>query len=172
MEDSKKYLKVGQIVGTRGIAGEMKLRHFCDTAEVFCQIKSLYFSPFGNGVLSVTNIRIFKNSILLRFDDVNTIDEAKLFIGKDIYSCKCDVPLPKGRYFIEDILGMDVIDVNSNNSYGKIFNIIQNGAHDVYCVKNTENKEYFLPAVGDMINRIDINNGIVLVSPIKGIFDD
>ncbi len=172
MEDSKKYLRAGQIVGTRGISGEVKVKHFCDTAKAFCSIKKFYFSSDGHDILKINNQTIFKNLILMRLDGINTLDRAKELVGKYIYSCKCDILIPEGRYFIEDILGMDVIDIDSNINYGKIFNVIQNGAHDVYCIRNTEHKEHFLPAVDEMVNKIDINKGVVFVKPIKGIFND
>ncbi len=170
--NSKKYLKVGKIVGTRGIAGEVKVKHYCDTAEAFCDIENFYFSPEKVNRLNIITKRIFKNLILIKIDKINAICDAEKLVGNDVYAFKDDITLPDGRYFVDDILGMDVIDSNNGISYGKIYDIMQNGAHDVYCIRDTLCNEYFLPAVNEMIDRIDTQKNIVFVRPVKGIFND
>ena len=169
----QKYLKIGRIVGTRGLYGELKVVSFCDTPEFFCSIKNLYFyNEFKSEKLDILNKRIFKNLVLLKLNEVDSIEKGQKLIGREIYMNKYEIKIPKDRYFVSDILGMEVIDANNNVRYGKIFNVIQNGFHDVYCIKDDKSKEYYLPAVKEMITSINLENNTMLVSPIKGIFNE
>lgn len=171
--DSENFLKVGTIVGTRGLLGEMKVKHFCDSADVFCDIANLFFDPNGLSSLVLLNKRIFKDFVLIKLDGVSDVETAKKLVGRNLFSHKDCIPINENSYFVSDIISMDVIDINSGKNYGKVCDVVQNGAHDVYCIKNSStSKTYLLPAVKEMIKSINLNKNIILVQPIKGIFDD
>lgn len=165
-----RFLKVGKIVGTRGIRGELKVKPFCDSPHDFCEIDKVYFGDMSS--LNMLSRRVFKGLVLIRLDGIDSVDSAGKFVGRDLFASKDNILLPEGRYFIEDIIGMDVIDAKDGTFYGKIINILQNGAHDVYIVKKDDSRECFLPAVKEMVKKIDIDRRVIVVDPIKGIFDD
>lgn len=168
---SKQFLEVGQVIGTRGILGEIKVKSFCDTPEVFCQIPRLYFY-FGKEIINVLNKRVFKKIVLMKINGVQKIEDCTNLIGRYIYADRQDVNLPKSRYFIDDIIGIDVIDTDTQINYGKVFDVIKTGANDVYCIRGRDSKEYLLPAVNEIITDINIDKNILFVRPIKGIFNE
>ena len=56
--------------------------------------------------------------------------------------------------------------------YGKVFNVIQTGANDVYCIKSSESKEFLIPVIKDVIKNIDLEKNIISISPLRGMFND
>lgn len=83
-----------------------------------------------------------------------------------------DIELPEGEYFIEEILGMNVFNNDTNFCYGKITDVLKTGANDVYQITNEVKKNYLVPAIKDVICRIDIENNLMMIRPLKGLFDD
>ncbi len=69
-------------------------------------------------------------------------------------------------------MGLDVIDIDTSKSYGKITDVLKTGANDVYQVTDEKKKDYLIPVIDDVVKEIDINGGKVLIKPLKGIFDD
>ena len=62
-----------------------------------------------------------------------------------------------------------MIDVNTNTVYGKLSDVINRGASDIYVIK-TENGERMMPAVDEFVKKIDLEKGI-FIAPIEGMFD-
>ena len=81
-----------------------------------------------------------------------------------------DVSIPDGKYFISDLIGLEVIDVDTKQCYGKITDVRNFGASDIYVVSDGKN-EYMVPAVKDVISLVDLDKA-VYVKPISGIFDE
>ena len=165
------FLQAGRIVGTHGIKGEMRVDPWCDSADFLSKFKNLYFDE-GNQKLEVISSRIHKSQLLLKINEVDTVEKADVFRGKILYIKRDDVKLEDGRYFIEDLIGLDVFDSDTCVYYGKITDIMRTGANDVYQITSETKKNYLIPAVPQVITNININNGKMLIRPIRGIFDD
>ena len=67
------------------------------------------------------------------------------------------------------MIGVNVIDISSGKIYGKISDIINRGASDIYVVQ-TDNGEKMIPAVDEFIVKADIRDG-VFVKVIPGLLD-
>ena len=65
-----------------------------------------------------------------------------------------------------------MVDADSGESYGKITDVSQTGANDVYEIKDADGKTYLAPVIDDVVKEINVNDGYVLIVPMKGIFDD
>ena len=167
----KKYLEIGRIVGTRGLQGELKVEPWCDSPEVICEIKKLYINS-GETSINVKSCRAHKNMALVKVDGVNSIDEANKLRGKVLYAERCDIPKEDDSYFIQDLLGMSVVDIDSQREYGKIKEVFSTGANDVYTVKTNEGKLCYVPVIKDVVIDINLQEDKILIRPIEGIFDD
>ena len=91
--------------------------------------------------------------------------------GTLLYFDRDSVRLPKNTYFISDILNCEVYDGESGAYYGKVEEVFETGANNVYRIVK-DSKEYLFPAVESMIKSTDIDSKKIEVTPIKGIFDD
>lgn len=80
--------------------------------------------------------------------------------------------LPKNRYFVEDLIGLHVIDDATGAEYGTVQDVFETGANNVYRIVNSAGEEFLFPAVDAMIAKTDIESGKLFVKPIPGIFGD
>lgn len=167
----KNYLELGQIVSTHGVKGEVRFDPWCDSPEFVKKFKTLYFDADGEKPVKVNSARPHGNIAILMLDGVTTVEEAKALRGTVLYMKRSDARLPRGSYFIQELIGCRVIDADNGKIYGEITDVIGTGANDVYCIK-TVYGEVLFPAVKEFIVSTDVETGEVKVRPIKGIFSD
>lgn len=166
----KQYLEAGKIVATHGIRGEVRIEPWCDSADFIADLRRFYRAD--GSVLEVESSRVHKSMLLAKFKGIDTVNQGDLLRGVVIYLNRDDVRLPRGRYFVQDLLGAQVEDADTSRVYGKIEEIFQTAANDVYRIRDDAGKDYLFPAVDAMIVSTDLEAGCVRVRPIKGIFDD
>ena len=166
------YLPACKIVSTHGVSGEMKALPLCDGAAFLAKFKRLFTSADGAGETRVLGVRAQGNVILLRLDGVTDMDAARAQVGRTYYLAKADAKLPRGRYFIDDLLGCDVVDADTDRVYGQLTNVDRPAAQDIYTVTDGAGEEYMLPAVPEFVKKIDIDSRKIFVTPIEGMFTD
>lgn len=117
------YLPACKIVSTHGVRGEMKALPLCDGAAFLAKFKRLFTTADGAGETRVLGVRAQGNVILLRLDGVNDMDAARAQVGRVYYLAKADARLPKGRFFIDDLLDCEVVDAETGRVYGRLTNV-------------------------------------------------
>ena len=166
------YLPACKIVSTHGVRGEMKALPLCDGAAFLAKFKRLFTSADGAGETRVLGVRAQGNVILLRLDGVTDMDAARAQVVRTYYLAKADAKLPRGRYFIDDLLGCDVVDADTDRVYGQLTNVDRPAAQDIYTVTDGAGEEHMLPAVPEFVKKIDIDARKIFVTPIEGMFTD
>lgn len=166
----KQFLEAGKIVGTHGLRGEVRVECWCDSPEFLSSFRTLYFDE-GEVKLKVKS-RPHKNIVLSKLEDVESVEDAEKLRGKVLYINRDDVRLPDGKNFIQDLIGCKVLDANDKSvEYGEITDVFKTGANDVYTVKKGD-AEFLVPAVDSIVTQKNVDEGFVLVKPIKGLFGD
>ncbi len=165
------FLEAGKIVGTHGIQGELRVDPWCDSADFLDRFKTLYWDK-GVQKLEVVSSRVHKTQLLLKLKGIDSIEQGDILRGKVIYINRDDVRLEKGRYFMQDLIGMSVFDADTCIYYGTLTEIIRTGANDVYQITSEDKKNYLIPAIPDVIIDINITNSKMQIRPMRGIFDD
>jgi len=169
MED---YLRVGVISNTHGIMGEIKLFPTTDDNRRFKKLKEAYIDTGKEKIkCSVEGVKFFKNMVILKFKEYNSINDVEKFKGKDLLvDRKNAVKLEEGEYFICDLIGCKIV-TDEGRDYGELTDVLQTGANDVYVVKRYDNKEILLPVIDDCILDIDIENRVIKAHIMKGLED-
>ncbi|MBO5747326.1 MAG: 16S rRNA processing protein RimM [Clostridia bacterium] len=166
----KKYLQAGKIVGTHGVRGEMRVQPWCDGPEFLSGFKKLYTDKDGGCKLTV-KVRAHGNICLVKADSIDSIEDAEKLRGTVLYIDRADCKLPEGSYFIEDIIGCKAVDDNTKEELGFVSDVSSTGANDVWHIKRNGN-EYLIPNVPVFVKSVDIEAGIVYITPLEGTFDD
>lgn len=166
----KSYLEIGRIVGTHGIQGEMRVECWCDSPDFVSQFKTLYFNE-GKEKLTV-KARPHKNIALVKIKGIDSIEQADTLRGKVLYMKRSDAKLPKGVHFVQDLVGLEIKDFDTDEVYGTLTDVFKTGANDVYELKDKDGKAYYLPVIPDVVKEIAPEKGYVRITPMKGIFDD
>lgn len=167
----KRFLEIGKIVATQGIRGEVRCQYYSDTPEVLCEFDELYLDS-GKTPVHVLRAYPHKNVVVMKIEGIDLIEQAQPLIGKTLYMDREDAELDDGLYFIQDIIGLTVKDADSGKVYGKITDVYQNGAADVYSMKQPDGSELMFPCIDEVVISVDIPAGEMLIRPLPGLFED
>lgn len=167
----KQYLEVGEIVAPHGVHGDMRLYPWCDDGDLN-KAKTMYLDDKGTEKKKVVYVKPHKNIYLIKFADINSPEEVRPFIGKTLYMDRKDIPVKKGEYFIQDLIGLEVFDEDSKVRFGVLYDVANTGANDIYNIKDENGKETWIPAIPQVIKKVDIDDGKIYIYPMKGLFDD
>ena len=166
----KPYLEAGQIVGTHGVRGEVRVQPWCDSPQQFATFKKLYWDAEGKKPVKVKG-RPHKNIALVVLEGVDTVEAAQVLRGKMLYVDRRDLKLPKGHYLVQDLIGLTVVDADTGDTYGTLTDVSQTGANAVYHMA-TDKGEILIPAIPDVVVEIDLKRDILRLRPMKGLLDD
>ena len=165
----EKYIECGKIVNTHGCRGAVKAESWCNSEKELSELKRIFLKGENTYFqYDVVKASVFKQFVIFELKTVDDMDMAMLLKGKVIYAAREDFLLEDGEFFIADMIGIDVIDVDSGKIYGNLKEIINRGASDIYVI-DTPDGEAMIPAVDEFIISIDIDKGI-FVRPIEGMF--
>ncbi len=168
----EKYLECGKIINTHGVRGALKIEAWCDSPEVLCSLKTLYYKKKEEfNSLEITKASVHKGYALVYFYGIDSIEAAQLLKNRVVYADREDIVLDDDRVFIADIIGLDVFDQRDGKKLGVLVDVIESPASDLFAVKTQDGREVLVPAVDEFIGHIDENDGVYLL-PIPGMFDD
>ncbi|MDD2955093.1 MAG: ribosome maturation factor RimM [Oscillospiraceae bacterium] len=167
----QEFLETGKIVATHGVAGEVRVYPWCDSPDFLLDFDTLYLEK-GKRPVQIENARLHKNVVILKIAGVGTMDEALRLRDKILYVKRSDVPLEPGEYFVQDLMGLRVVDADSGEEYGILSEVSQTGANDVYHIQKEGAREKLIPAISDVVVKTDVDGGVMLIRPLKGLFDD
>lgn len=167
----EKYLEIGKIVNTHGFRGDVKAQSWCDAPEVITELKVIYRKIKNEFTeVKVTKASVHKDMVLLKLEGIDDFDKANALREEVIYADRDHIVREEGSFFIADLVGLKVIDVDSGRVYGTLKEVLQYGVHDIYSV-STEKGEVLVPVVEEFVKRISPEEGI-FVKPIGGMFDE
>ena len=162
-------LEVGQIVNTYGIKGFVKVVPLVDNNNQFKNFKVLYVQGKNNiHELQIEEVKFSKNLVLIKFKGIETIEQAEELRNLYLQAKRSDIKLEEGAHFIVDLIGLEVY-TEEGILLGKLKEVLQPGANDVYIVEDEAKKEILLPAIPDVIKKIDIANNKMIVKLLKGL---
>ena len=167
----KKYLEIGRIVGTHAIKGEVRVQPWADSGEFLLGFRTLYYAE-GKEKISIVSSRVHKNVVIMKIKGVDSVEAADVLRGKVLYMDRADAKLPEGRYFIQDLIGLKVIDAQTSEVYGEIADVSQTLANDIYHAITPQGKECLIPAIDEVLSKTDVEAGYVAINAMKGMFDD
>ncbi len=166
----KDYLELGQIVNTRGLRGEIKVNPYTENMERFEEFQKVYVkTKKETKEYIIERVSYSKNQVILKLKGIDHIDYAEKLRGGMIIVMKQDLePLPEGVYYLADLIGLDVY-TESGDLLGKVDDIYNTGANDIYVVKDELGKQKLLPGIDEVIKQIDLDNGKIIVNLIEGL---
>lgn len=162
-------LEIGQIVNSYGIKGFLKVVPYTDDITRYSNLKEIYIEK--NKKLEkkeIEEVKYHKNLVLLKLKGIDDINETLKYKNCYIKIDRKDaVDLPENSYFIVDLIEIEVY-TEENKYLGKIIDIFPTGSNDVYVVKDELGKQILLPAIGEVIKDVDIENKKMIVHLLEG----
>lgn len=159
----QKRLEIGQIVNTFGIKGEIKVVPFTDDINRFDELKKVYVKTRKDDKLyKVENVRYHKNMVLIKLEGIENPEQAELLKNAYLEIDREDaIPLKEGQYFIVDLIGLDVY-TDEGTLLGKVDDIYNTGANDIYVVKDELGKQILLPGIKEVIKEVKLDDKIIV----------
>lgn len=157
----KQFLEAGEVVGTHGVKGEIKVLPWADGPEFLLDFDELYL----NGVPHrVEGARVHKSMALVKLEGVDNIEEAQKLRGRTVSVDRSGVELEEGTVFIADLLGLPVF--SEGKQIGVLREVLTLPGNDVYVVEGE--KRYMIPAVSEFLEKADADSGEIHVHLIEG----
>ncbi len=167
----KEFLECGKIVSVHGLRGEVRAQSWGDSPEDLCAFETLYLDG-GKTPVTVERARVQKNVVLLKLKGCDTPEAAQALRGKVLYLHRGQEQLEEGQYYLQDLLGMQVYDADTGRLYGELCDWSETGANDVYHIRFEDGKERLIPAISQVVIRVDVEGERMEIRPLKGLFDD
>ncbi len=167
----KPYLPIGRVTTTHGVRGDVKLEHWCDSPEALRKVRTLYLDENGARPLTVKNIRQAGKFLLVAFEEYGNLNAALVLKMKTLYAAREDIVTDEDAVFIADLIGLPLVHDETEEKLGKVVDVVNYGAGDLYEVKTNDGKIRLIPAVGDFIRKIDTEEAVRIL-PIPGLLDD
>ncbi|MCR3759338.1 ribosome maturation factor RimM [Clostridium felsineum] len=166
MED---FFSIGQIINTHGVRGELKIYPLTDDVNRFDALDSVYID---NEVRKVISVKKQPNKLILKIEGIDTLDEAVKYKNKYIKVLREDaVELKEGQYFIKDIIGCKVFDEN-DNLLGEVYDVINTKNNDVYCIKRDGKQDLLVPALKEIVLKIEMENKKIIIKAVEKWLED
>ena len=159
---------IGKIVSAVGLKGEVKVYNYSDRPDIYEDTPSIYVDDV---LMPVRSVRTQKNMIVLRLEGIDDRNAAERARGSLLYVTEDDLPeLPEGEYYVRELIGMEAVTEDGGH-LGKVTDVIQNTAQDIFEVETEEGKQVLIPNVPAFVLDIDADSRRVTFRLIEGMLD-
>ena len=161
----KDYLIIGKITGVHGVRGEVKISPLTDNVRRFSSLKECMLLDAKENLKETKKVsgrRVDPSRTLLKFEGLSG-----LFIAVKREDA---VKLPKGRYFIADLIGLTVVD-SERGELGRIKDVINSGASDIILCERKGKNELLIPYLNSVVTEVDLEGGIMRVTLPDGLYE-
>ncbi|MCD8028258.1 MAG: ribosome maturation factor RimM [Erysipelotrichaceae bacterium] len=163
-------VKIGKIVNTHGIKGELKVKSLTDFPEERFEKGNKVTIRYQNHDIDmeVLKHRYHKGHILVTFKDYEDINLVEKYKGCDLYSEKDPSLLDEGEYYVDDLIGCQVY--NYNNYIGDVSDVQLYDHHDILVVQGKQ--KIMIPYVEAFVKEEDIDHKRIDVELIEGFINE
>jgi len=169
--DPDELVAIGRILAPHGVKGEVKVEPLTFDPKRFEELRDIYVLREKGVAASpreLQRVRFHKGLLIVKFSGCEDRNTAELFRrGYIMIEEKQRLQLPEDTYFIDDILGMDVV-TEEGEYLGRVVDVMQLGANDVYVLEG-EKGEILLPAIKDVIKEVRLEEKKMIVHIIEGL---
>lgn len=167
----KQFLEVGMVNNTHGIRGELKFTLWCDDINYLKQLNVLYLDDKGEKPVKIISVRPQKNIAILKLENVNTIEQAEELKGRVLYCNRDDAVIDEDANYIADLIGCYVVDVDTEEEYGQVKDVLNYGSCDIYDIESW-GRHTLIPATPDIVKEINTEYQVIRIKKMKGLFDE
>jgi 16S rRNA processing protein RimM len=164
-------ISIGQISRVRGTKGEMVIIPLTDDPQRFNRLQKVMVTKEKNTKeFEIEKAREFKGKVLLKLKQVDNPDQAEKLVGSFLEIERDQlVELGEGEYFVFDIIGLEVATAKGER-LGRVKEVISLPANDLYLVESQE-KLYHIPAIKDVVKKINLEKKEMIIEPMEGLLD-
>ncbi len=161
------FIGIGKVLAPWGNLGKMKVELTTDFPERFAPFSRVYID---RKPATIESVHWQKGAAIIKLDTVNSREEVESLRGTLVEIPESELrPLPEGQYYQFQLIGLEVW-TTQGEMLGKITDIISAPANDIYVVRG-EAGENLIPAIEDVVKKIDLEKGQITIEPIPGLLN-
>ncbi len=168
-----KFISVGKILNFHGIQGEAKVGFSRNQEDFFCGLKEVFVKS-GNEYkpLKIKNVRVQKNTAIVKFNGINSIDELLEYKGSLLFVEEETIreSLEEDEFLIDELVGLDVVDENGQK-VGFVVGVSNNGANDLLSVKTKSKHISLVPFVQAIVTEVSLKDKKITINNIEGLLE-
>ncbi len=168
---SDQFIPLGKLVATHGIAGWLKLKTNNLQSPALGWGRQIVLEKEGDRSPQILeSSKVHKGHLLVKLQGANDINFAKIWVGSTLLVAEQDLEPPEpGEFYYYQAVGLEVFTTRGER-VGKVTRIWIKEGGDLYVVTDAA-KEYLIPAVKEVIERIDLAAGRMLINPPEGLLE-
>jgi len=168
---SERLVPLGKIVTTHGIGGWLKFNPYNRQTTVLNPAREIWLEKDRTRSRhEIEKSRPYKSQFLVKLSGVDRIDDAEPWVGSILYVAERDLDsLPSGEYYHYQVIGLEVFDTKGER-IGVVARTWSTPGGELYVV-NGAFKEHLIPAVKEIIEKVDFAAGKMVINPPKGLLD-
>ena len=161
-------IAVGRINGPWGVKGHVKVTPLTSNPQRLQPGSELIVDGKRHHVVDVASPKGYP---CVLFDGYHNRNAAETLNGTLIEIEEDDLPeLAPDKYYVHQLIGLQVM-TTAGDHLGSLEDVLRTGANDVYLVKRRKAKDILIPAIADVIVRVDLEAGEMLIEPLPGLLD-
>lgn len=161
-------IKIGQIVNAVALRGEVKVYNYSDYKERYEELDYIYVEEKKT---KIEKVRYMNQMVILKLEGANDRNAAEALKGKSVFIGEGQLRvLPEDTYYVKDLIGLEIRD-QEDNKIGKLKDVIQNSAQDLYEIELESKNTTLIPAVEEFILDINVEEKFIRVKLIEGMLD-
>lgn len=165
------YMKIGKIVNTFGLKGELKIKSYTDFNEERFAKGNIIFVNYNDQYLEfkIDSYRVHKNNVLITFLDMMDINMVEKYKTSEVFCDKANLhELDKDDYYFFELQGMQVFS-DEDEYIGEVSEVIEGKAQNLLRIKKDNNETVLIPYIDNFIVSVDDIDKKIIVHLIEGL---
>lgn len=167
---------IGKIINVVGLKGEIKVYSYTESLDRFKKLERIYIGSDENdedlAEYKIKSVRYKGATVIISLEGVTNIDMAEALREKMVMMDESDLEeLPKGVYYIRDLIGMTVVS-DTGEVLGILKDVNTNTPQRIYEVQRNNGADILIPGVDEFILNTDMEKRIITVKVIEGLYED
>lgn len=164
-QPSPGFVLVGRVLRPFGVRGELKVESLTDFPERFAPGSVLYLQGKPR---TVQGSRPLGENIAVKFAGIENPEDGSAFTGAVL-----EVPeeslrqLSPGVYYHSQLIGLRVT-TTTGQALGPLTRILSTSSNDIYVVESARG-EILVPAIRTVVQKIDLEAGVMTIEAIPGL---
>lgn len=170
--DGAELVELGRLVRRHGVRGEIRLLPYNPDSATLRPDQEVALSADRTGVewIRITTLRRHQKYLLLRFEGVESANDADLFIGRTLSVPRNQLPqLAEDEIYHCDLIGCRVV-TEAGDEIGVVDEILPTGSNDVLVVRSGA-REHLIPWIDDVVADVDPAAARIVVRVVPGLLD-
>ncbi len=163
--------ELGYLTRTKGLRGELQAFLDVDHPACYQNLESLLIALDQDLVpFSIEHIAIRENTAILKLEGIDQLDDAARLKSHKLYLPLSSLPdLEPDQFYFHDLINYTLVD-SQKGQLGRIGSIYNLPSNDLFSVEH-QGKEVLIPIHKDLIQRVDKDQEMVLVTIPDGLLD-